>query len=133
MTSLVIEKNGALNPLYEGFKVFSMGHLDADVMRNSRNDGYDRWRVVSDDQMHYYRTLTPTEKQFAATRDWKLTCVCAVESGGMNANVDLGKRRFDIELIQEREKYYVSLTQKLSPELKWEERVEFTEANDIDY
>lgn len=133
ITSLVIEKEGALNPLYEGFKVSSIGHFEADVMRNSRNDGYDRWRVVSEDQMHYYRTLTPTEKQFAANRDWKLTCVCAVESGGMNVNIDLGKRRFDIELIQEENKYYVALWKKVSPEFEWEEKVEFPGANDIDH
>jgi hypothetical protein len=135
ITSLVIEKNGAVEPSEEGFKLHSIGHYDSSAMRNALNYGYDRWRIASDDQAYFYRTLTDPEKQFATTHDWKLTCVCAIEAGGAYADIDFGKgaRRFDIELIQEGDKYFVALTRQISPQFEVAEKIEFLGVADVQH
>jgi DNA-binding winged helix-turn-helix (wHTH) protein len=132
---LVIEKDGGLDPIEEGFKLKLFGQYESKIMRNSLNHGFDRWEIISDDQAYYYRSLTDAERNFASTHDWRLTCVCAVEEGQASANVDFGKgsRRFDIELLQEGDKYYVALTKLISPELEWEQKIEFPGAGDIDH
>jgi DNA-binding winged helix-turn-helix (wHTH) protein len=133
ITSLVIEKNGALDPLNEGFKLRALGQYDNGVVPNASNHGYDRWKLVSYDQAYYYRTLTTTEKKFALHHDWKLTCICALVKGQVSANIDFGPglRRFDIELLQEGDKYYVALTKNISPEMDWDTKIEFPGVADI--
>jgi hypothetical protein len=104
-------------------------------MRNTINHGFDRWKITSNDQAYYYRSLTNAERSFASGRDWKLTCVCAVEKGQASANIDfgIGSRRFDIELLQEGDNYYVALTKLISPEMEWEQKIEFPGAGDVDH
>jgi DNA-binding winged helix-turn-helix (wHTH) protein len=133
--SLVIEKDGALNPIDMGFKLHSIGRYDSDVMRNSLNHGFDRWRIASDDQTYYYRTLTAPEKEFAVVRDWKLVCVCSIQVGGAWANIDFGNsgRRFDIELLQEGDKYFVGLTKQISPNFEFSQKIEFPGIADINH
>jgi len=134
-TSLVIAKDGGLDPVDEGFTLHSIGQYQSNVMRNTAKNGFDRWKITSNDQAYFYRTLTDVEKPFAFSHDWKLTCVCAVEAGSASANIDFGKglRRFDIGLLQEGDKYYVALTKKISPEMEWEQKIEFPGAGDIDH
>jgi len=87
-----IQKDGALDPITEGFKTHIWGHFEGNVMRNSANYGFDRWRTVSDDAGYYYRPLTDPEKDFAENKDWILTCVCAAGRGDAFAAISFGKR-----------------------------------------
>lgn len=135
ITSLVVEKNGGLDPADEGFTLHSIGQYQSNVMRNTAKHGFDRWKIKSNDQAYYYRSLTGAEKRYAVAHDWKLSCVCAVEDGQASANVDFGRgsRRFDIELLKEGDKYYVALTKQVSPEFEWDEKIEFPGAGDVDH
>jgi DNA-binding winged helix-turn-helix (wHTH) protein len=135
ISSLVIEKNGALDPIEEGFKLRLLGHYQWEVVRNAANHGVDRLKILSDDQAYYYRTLTSAEKQFALSRNWKLTCVCALEKGSASTVIDFGPglRRFDIEFLQEGSKYFVALTKQISPDEEWEQKIEFPGVADIDH
>jgi DNA-binding winged helix-turn-helix (wHTH) protein len=133
ITSILIEKNGAIDPVNEGFKIHYLGDYDTAVVRNSLNYGFDRWKLTSNDQAYYYRTLSGPEKEFAATHDWKLTCVCAVQAGGAGVDIDLGPRRFDIELLREGNKYFVGLPVQISPELEYATKIEFPGAGDPDH
>jgi DNA-binding winged helix-turn-helix (wHTH) protein len=135
ITSVVIEKSAGLEPLDEGFKLQAFGQYDSNPMHNVLNNGFDRWKIVSDDQLYYYRPLTTAEKAFATTHDWSLVCVCAVQAGGAFSDIDLGKgaRRFDIQLLREGDKYFVGLTQQLSPNFELAEKVEFSGVADINH
>lgn len=62
--SVLIEKLGAEDPESEGFKAKGHGQLSSSVVRNLNNSGYDRLKVVSNDQGYYYRRLTDAEKDF---------------------------------------------------------------------
>lgn len=132
--SLVIEKNGALDPTDEGFKLHPIGKYEVGVMPNTSHQGWDRFRLISNDQTYYYRTLTSAEKDFALSHDWKLLCTCAIEQGGLSTNVDFGpgSRRFDMDLLREGNKYYVALAKQISPKMNWEQKIEFSGVRDID-
>ncbi len=134
--SVVLQKEGALDPVDEGFKVHGTGNFEGQVVRNVANYGFDRWRTISDDSGYYYKPFTEAEKDFAAGRDWRLTCVCAAEAGDAFAAVSFGENRdtmrFDIVLLREGGKYFVALTKKISP--AWEfEKVEFPGVTDVDH
>jgi hypothetical protein len=111
------------------------GQYETKVVRNSSKHGFDRLEIISNDQAYYYRSLTAAEKKFALSHDWNLTCVCALEQGQLSTNVDFGPglRRFDIELLREGDKYYVALTKQISPEMTWDQQVEFPGVGDIDH
>ena len=131
--SILIEKNGALDPLDEGFK---LGRPDGNyphAIYNRETNGWDRWRIVTDDQNGYFRRLSAEEKDFALQRDWKLTCVCALETGGGFSDVDFAGKgpRFDIEFLQEGSRYFVGLTKQISPKIELDEKVEFPGVADI--
>jgi DNA-binding winged helix-turn-helix (wHTH) protein len=127
--SIVIEKNGGIDPLDEGFKLYQPQELRYErdhVLYNQEMNGWDRWRIRTDSQNYYYRPLSAAEEDFALQRDWKLTCI------GFDA-VDLGNRagRFDIEFLQEGDRYFVALTKQISPEFVWAEKIEFSGVADI--
>jgi DNA-binding winged helix-turn-helix (wHTH) protein len=133
--SFAIGKEGALDPAEEGFKLLVFGQYATDALRNPAAPGWNRFKITSSDIAYYYRTLSLAEKRFALKHDWRLTCVCAVEEGGAYANIDFGPglRRFDIELLREGDNYYVALTKTISPELTWEQKIEFAGVGDIDH
>lgn len=134
--SIVIEKNGGVDPLNEGFRLHHPLEPKFDYLQalyNRETNGIDRWRIRSDSQNYYYRPLSTAEKDFALQRNWRLTCVCALEEGGGFADLDLGSggARFDIEFLQEGDRYFVALSKQLSPKYEWEEKVEFPGVADI--
>jgi len=131
--SILIQKEGALDPLDEGFRLARPQGQYPQAIFNRETNGWDRWRIVSDDQNYYYRALSAAERDFAVQRDWKLTCVCAVESGAGEADIDLAGRgpRFDMEFLQEGNRYFVALVSQLSPDLKWDQKIEFPGAGDV--
>lgn len=134
--SILIQKEGALDPLDEGFKLARPDGSYTHVIPNADNAGFDRWRLVTDDQNFYYRKLSDAEKQFALQHDWRLTCVCALEKGSGFSDVDLGPGigpRFDIGFDQEGEKYFVDLTKRISPQYEFDQRVEFKGVADVDH
>jgi DNA-binding winged helix-turn-helix (wHTH) protein len=133
--SILIQKEGGLDPLDEGFQLARPDGSYKHVIPNSKNNGFDRWRLVTDDQNVYYRRLSDEEKKFALQHDWKLTCVCAVEKGGGSCNIDLGPGigpRFDIGFDQDGKKYFIDLTKQISPEYEFE-RVEFPGLADVEH
>ena len=134
--ALKIEKNGAIDPLDEGFRLYRPidGNFEH-VLHNRETNGWDRWRLVTNYQNYYYRPLTAEEKEFALQRDWKLTCICALESGGGFADIDFtGKGpRFDLEFFQEGNRYFVGLTKQISPTIELDEKIEFPGVADIDH
>ena len=132
---LVIEKNGALDPIDEGFKLHPIGKFGTDTMPNASHQGWDRFRLTSNDQTYYYRTLTSAEKEFALSHDWKLTCTCALEQGGLSTNIDFGPglRRFDMDLLREGDKYYVALAKQISPRIDFLQKIEFSGVQDTDH
>ena len=131
--SILIQKEGALDPLDEGFRLARPQGQYPQAIFNRETNGWDRWRIVSDDQNYYYRVLSAAERDFALQRDWTLTCVCAVESGAGEADIDLAGKgaRFDMELLQEGNRYFVALVNQLSPDLKWDQKIEFPGAGDV--
>jgi hypothetical protein len=131
--SILIQKEGALDPLDEGFKLARPQGQYPQAIYNRETNGWDRWRIVSDDQNYYYRILSAAERDFALQRDWKLTCVCAVESGAGEADIDLAGKgaRFDMEFLQEGNRYFVGLVNQLSPDLKWYQKAEFPGVGDV--
>jgi DNA-binding winged helix-turn-helix (wHTH) protein len=132
--SLLIEKAGAIDPLDEGFKLPRPDGHYPHVLYNRESNGWDRWRIVTDDQNFYYRPLSTEEKEYALQRDWKLTCVCALEKGAGFSDVDLaGSPRFDIEFLQEGNRYFVALTKQISPQFEWEQKIEFPGVADVDH
>jgi DNA-binding winged helix-turn-helix (wHTH) protein len=136
VNSVFVQKEGALDPVDEGFQVHRFGEFRGEVMRNAALDGFDRLKITSDDQGYYYRPFNDAEKEFAVRNDWKLTCVCAVQQGSAFAAVDFGTNegipRFDIGLLQEDGRFFVALTRHISP--KWEfEKVEFRGAADVNH
>jgi|HubBroStandDraft_1064217.scaffolds.fasta_scaffold09179_6 DNA-binding winged helix-turn-helix (wHTH) protein len=137
LQSVVIQKEGAIDPLDEGFKLYASDGQYQHVMRNLQNRGYDRWKLITKDQNYYYRPLSEAEKSFVLQRDWKLSCVCAVEKGAAWATIDLGADRglprFDIHLFREGNKSFVGLVTQISPEGQWLPRFEFSGAADVDH
>jgi DNA-binding winged helix-turn-helix (wHTH) protein len=132
ISSILIQKEGALDPLDEGFKLARPQGQYPQAIFNRETNGWDRWRIVSDDQNYYYRVLSAAERDFALRRDWNLTCVCAVESGAGEADIDLaGGPRFDMEFLQEGDRYFVALVNQLSPDMKWDQKIEFFGVGDI--
>ena len=61
--SIIIEKSGGLDPMAEGFGLMRPDSGYWHVMRNSDNIGFDRWKLVTDDQNFYYRKLSDAEKE----------------------------------------------------------------------
>lgn len=137
ITSVFIQKTGGLDPLDEGFRIGRPDGNYQHAMRNLKNHGLDRWRLITNDQNGYYRPLSDAEKEFALGRDWKLTCICALEKGAAFAIIDFGKnpgaQRFDIEFLQEGDKYFVALTKRISPAFEWERKIEFPGVADINH
>lgn len=134
--ALKIEKSGALDPLDEGFKLTRpLDRNFEQALYNRETNGWDRWRIVTNYQNFYYRPLSSEEKDFALQRDWKLTCVCALESGGGFADVDFAGKgpRFDIELLQEGNRYFVGLTKRISPTIELDQKIEFPGVADVDH
>ena len=131
--SILIQKEGAIDPLDEGFKLARPQGQYPQAIYNRETNGWDRWRIVSDDQNYYYRILSAAERDFALQRDWKLTCVCAVENGAGEADIDLAGKgpRFDMEFLQEGNRYFVALVNQLSPDLKWDQKIEFPGVGDV--
>jgi DNA-binding winged helix-turn-helix (wHTH) protein len=133
--SVYIEKDGGLDPVDEGFKIFGPDGHYIHAMHDHENRGFDRWKLITSDQNYYYRSLSDTEKDFALRRDWKLTCVCAVGQGGVFSIIDFGKDkgspRFDMEFLQEGDKYFVALTKQISPTLEFDEKIEFPGVADV--
>lgn len=136
--SILIEKNGGVDPLVEGFKLHHPLEPKYDrlqVLYNRETNGWDRWRISTDNMNYYYRPLSGAEKDFALQRDWNLTCVCALEEGGGYVNVDFGSTtaRFDIEFLQEGHQYFVALTKQISPSFEWVEKIEFPGVADVEH
>lgn len=133
--SLVIEKVGGVDPLDEGFTMFALAPHEETSLQSPGHRGYDRLRLASTDQFLFYRSLSDAEKDFAMSRDWKLTCVCAVGQGAIVAMIDFGRyknaMRFDIVLLEEGNKYFVALTRQISPDFQWEQKVEFPGVADV--
>ncbi len=135
--SILIEKNGAIDPIDEGFKLSRADGHYTHVMRNRENNGFDRWKLITDDQNFYYRKLSSAEKEFVLQRDWRLTCVCALERGGGSSDIDLGADngapRFDMAFLQEGNKYFVVLTSQISPNYEFAKKIEFVGVGDVDH
>jgi len=134
--SVVIEKIGAVDPLDEGFKLVKAlePKYEHDVaLYNRETNGWDRWRIRTDDQNFYYRPLSAAQKDFAMRRDWKLTCVCALEEGLGFADISFGPggARYDMQFLQEGHQYFVALGQQISPKYQWAAKVEFHGVSDI--
>jgi DNA-binding winged helix-turn-helix (wHTH) protein len=134
--SILIEKNGAVDPLDEGFKLhqpLEPKYEHDEVLYNRETNGWDRWRIRTDKQNYYYRPLSADEKDFALQRDWKLTCVCALEEGLGDANIDFGSgaARFDIQFLHEGSRYFVALTTQISPKYEWAAKMEFSGVADV--
>ncbi len=131
--SILIQKEGGLDPLAEGFGLARSDGGYIHALRNNDDTGFDRWRMFTDDQNFYYRKLSDPEEQFAMQHDWRLTCTCALEKGSGFSDVDLGAGigpRFDIGFDQEGEKYFVDLTKQISPHYEFE-RIEFPGVADV--
>jgi DNA-binding winged helix-turn-helix (wHTH) protein len=134
--SILFEQSGGIDPLDAGFKLARPDEGYRHLMRNLDNTGFDRWRVITDDLNFYYRKLTDAEKEFALQRDWKLSCVCALEKGAGSSDIDLGPGigpRFDIAYLQEGAKYFVVLTTQISPHYEFDQKIEFPGLADVDH
>jgi DNA-binding winged helix-turn-helix (wHTH) protein len=133
--SILIQKEGALDPVDEGFQLFRADGHYKHVLYNPETNGWDRWRLVTDDQNNYHRPLSAAEKEFALQKDWKLTCVCALERGAGASDIDFGQQapRFDIGYLQEGSKYFVVLTRQISPTFEWDQKIEFPGVADVDH
>jgi len=132
--SILIQKEGAIDPLDEGFKLYLPDESPSPhAMYNRETNGVDRWRFESKDQNYYYRPLSAEEKDFALQRDWKLICICAVQRGDGFANIDFAGKgpRFDIDLHQEGNRYFVGLETQISPTVEFIEKIEFAGIADI--
>jgi hypothetical protein len=62
INSVFIEKKSGLAPLDQGFKLWSIGKFEFQTVQNNSRTAYDTWKIISDDQAYYYRTLTASEK-----------------------------------------------------------------------
>jgi hypothetical protein len=125
----------SLNPPDEGFKLFRPDGRYAHTLYNRETNGWDRWRIVTDDQNYYARALSTEEKDFALQRGWKLSCVCALESGGGFSDVDFAGEgpRFDIEFLQGGDRYFVGLTKQISPTFDLDQKIEFAGVAGVDH
>lgn len=133
--SVLIQKDGAIDPLDEGFRLTRPDGHYAHALYNRETNGWDRWRITTDDQNMYYRSLGAEEKDFALRGDWRLTCVCALERGAGFSDIDFSGKghRFDIAYLQEGNRYFVALTKQISPRLEWEQKLEFPGVGDVDH
>ena len=135
--SVLIQKEGAVDPLTEGFKHFGDDWDYQHATASPEHNGFDRWKVMTKAQSNYYRPLSEAEKTFALQSDWILTCVCGLEKGGAYAIIDFGADRgaprYDIELLQEGSKYFVALTSQISPRFELASKIEFPGVADVDH
>lgn len=132
--SIVIQKEGAIDPLDEGFKLYVPDETPSPhAVYNRETNGWDRWRMVSKNQNYFYRPLSTEEKDFALQRDWKLTCICSLVSGAGFADIDFAGKgpRFDIALIQQGHRYFVGLTKQISPNFEFDDKIEFAGVADV--
>jgi DNA-binding winged helix-turn-helix (wHTH) protein len=132
--SFVIQKDAAIDPLDEGFEL----HLPfparyPQAVYDRETEGWNGWRVLTDDQNYYYRPLTAEEKDFALQHDWKLTCICALESGLGHVNVDFAGKgpRFDVQFLQRANRYFVAMAKQISPKYEWAQEIEFPGVADV--
>lgn len=133
--SVVIRKDGATDPLDEGFQLFGPDGQYPHVIYNRETKGWDRWRIKSDDQNYYYRPLTTAEKEFALARNWKTTCICALEAGGGFAVTDFAGMgpRFDMEFLHEGNRYLVGLMTQITPTEEYDQKIEFAGLADVSH
>ena len=135
--SVVIGTDGAIDPPDNGFQPHYYGHFTFKPLVNRSAGGVDRIETATDQMGYFYRSLTPGEKKFVLQRDWKLTCICAVKQGAAHANIDFGAipgiPRFDIELLQDGDRYFVALTKEISPAFQAESEFEFAGAGDTEH
>lgn len=131
--SVLIRKEGATDPLDEGFQLYRPDGQYPKVLYNRETNGWDRVRIKTNDQNYFYRPLTDAEKSFALARDWKLTCICALEAGSGASDIDFAGKgpRFDLVFIHEGTRYFVALTSQITPALEWDQKVEFAGIADI--
>ncbi len=136
ITSVVIGTSGGIDPPDNGFKTHVIGKFHFKPVRNRIKGGVDGIETTTDDQGYFYRPLTASEKEFALQRDWRLICVCALKQGSASSTIDFGREhgvpRFDIELLKEGNRYYVALTKEISPQLVWEQKIEFAGVADVE-
>jgi len=135
--SVLIQQEGALDPLTEGFKHYGDDWDYQHATPSREHNGFDRWKVMTKTQSNYYHPLSEAEKAFALQSDWVLTCICGVEKGGAYAVIDFGAgrggARYDIELLQEGSKYFVALTSQISPRTELASKIEFPGVADVDH
>ncbi len=93
--AVLIQQNGAIDPLDEGFKVVQIGKLELQVMRNATDDGWNRLRVINTDQGYYYHPLSDAETRFALDRDWKLTLSCLSWKWRERSSVKIAERTYE--------------------------------------
>ena len=131
--SVVIRKDGATDPLDESFQLARPDGKYPHVIYNRETKGWDRWRIKSDDQNYYFRPLTAAEKEFALARNWKTTCICALEAGGGFAVIDFAGMgpRFDMEFLHEENRYYVGLMRQITPTEEYDQKIEFAGVGDL--
>jgi DNA-binding winged helix-turn-helix (wHTH) protein len=131
--SVMIRKDGATDPQDEGFQLVRQDGKYPHAIYNRETKGWDRWRIKSDDQNYYYRPLTAAEKDFALARNWKTTCICAVEAGGGFAVIDFAGMgpRFDMEFLREGNRYFVALERQITPTEEYDQKIEFAGLGDV--
>jgi DNA-binding winged helix-turn-helix (wHTH) protein len=137
VTSVVLGTAGGFDPEDAGFQRHIIGNFISKPVHNKSRGGVNGLEITSDDQGYFFRPFTEAEKDFALRRDWKWICVCALKKGAAFADVDFGKDRdiprFDINLLEEGNRYYVGLTQQISPELLLEKKIEFPGVADVEH
>jgi len=131
--SVVIRKDGATDPLDEGFQLHGPDGQYPKVLYNRETNGWDRWRMKSNDQNYFYRALNAAEKDLALARNWKTICVCALEAGAGFVAIDFAGKgpRFDMEFFSEGNRFFVGLTRQITPTLKWDQKIEFAGIADV--
>jgi DNA-binding winged helix-turn-helix (wHTH) protein len=131
--SVLIQKEGATDPVDEGFQLHAPDGQYPKVLYNRETNGWDRWRIKSIDQNYFYRALNAAEKDFALARNWKVTCVCALEAGAGFAAIDFAGKgaRFDMEFFREGNRYFVGLTRQITPTLEWDQKIESAGIADV--
>jgi DNA-binding winged helix-turn-helix (wHTH) protein len=131
--SVLIHKEGAIDPLDEGFQLHAPDGQYPKVLYNRETNGWDRWRIKSNDQNYFYRGLNAAEKDFALARNWKTSCVCALEAGAGFAAIDFAGKgpRFDMEFFREGNRYFVGLTRQITPTLEWDQKIESAGIADV--
>jgi len=134
VASVSIHTDYGMDPEKLGFQIKRFGFFEMLPSRNLETGAGDGVQLSTDNQGYYYHPLTEAEKDFALQRDWVLTCVCSLKSGGAFVEVDFGRSpkvpRFDIVLLKERGRYYVGLPKRVQPTVEWEAKLEFPGVSD---